>query len=243
MYTAKVGIALNCFQLPEAPSRNSSSDRSLGCQTSWDLVFRALGALRAVFPLGNRQDKRAGGSTAATAHISRVPTRSIDRHASGSRRGDHSSSNRGLQLRTACDQSAQIGSVDDHNGGRNKLSAIHMENKALLHFSQRNRTGGKGSNDRDWTSASTQRIDGVAGLKEQRGEHEHAERPQKGTDSFHRGSYHRPAYIKDSQPVAPLRRSNLPMERCGGCQFSLSHGQPGSYARPESLQSDKMRSR
>ncbi len=144
------------------------------------------------FPLSNSQGKRAASSTAATAHISSDPAGSVDRDAGGSRRGDYSGGNRGLQLRTACDQSAQIGSIDDHNGGRNKVSAIHMENKVLLHFSQRNRAGGKGSNDRRRSSASTQRIDGVAGLEEQQGEHEHAERPQKGADSSHRGSYHRP---------------------------------------------------
>jgi hypothetical protein len=145
MYTAKVGIAPNRFFAQINPW---VAKRRRTKQSSRPLRFEE------VFPLGNRQDERAAGPTAATAYISRVPAGSVDRHTGGSGRGDHSGINRDLQLRTACDQSVQIGSVEDHNGGRNKLSAIHIENKVLLHFSQRNRAGRKGSNDRGWPSAS-----------------------------------------------------------------------------------------
>jgi hypothetical protein len=154
------------------------------------LVFKALSFEKVL--LGYSQDERAAGPTAATAHISRIPAGSVDRHIDGSRRGDHGGSNRELQLRTACNQSVQIASVDGHNGGRNKISAIHIEHKALLHFSQRNRAGGKGSDDRGWPSASAQRIKGVARLEDQQGERKHTERLPEGADSFHRGSYHRP---------------------------------------------------
>ena len=80
------------------------------------MAFKAPAPL-GVFPLGNSQNERAAGSTAATAQISRVPAGSVDRHIDASRRGDHGGSNRDLQLRTACDQGVQIVSVDDHNGG------------------------------------------------------------------------------------------------------------------------------
>jgi hypothetical protein len=183
MYTAKGDIALNCVfgWLPPALSRSATQppeaqneilaqmDPRVGKRRALSNV-QSPGASRRSFRLGNSQDERVAGSTAATAQISRVPAGSVDHHTGGSRRGYHSGSNRHLQLRTARDHGVQIGSVDDHNRRRNKFGAIHIENKALLHFSQRNRAGGKGSNDRGWPSASAQRIERVAALEDQRGE-------------------------------------------------------------------------
>jgi len=187
MYTAKVGTELRfrvaspcfeskCHSAPRKPQDEilAQMDRSVAERRASNV--QNPGVLRRAFRLGNRQNERVASSTAGTAQISRVPAGGVDRHTGGSSRGDHSRSNRDLQLRTACDQSVQISSVDDHDRRRNKFGAIHTENKALLHFSQRNRVGGKGSNDRGRPSASTQRIDGVAALEDQRGEQEHTER-------------------------------------------------------------------
>jgi len=62
--------------------------------------------LLASYCLGDSQDKSAAGSTARAAKITRVPARSIDRHACRSESGDHGGRNRGLQLLAARGKSA-----------------------------------------------------------------------------------------------------------------------------------------
>src|SRR5258708_7648529 len=70
------------------------------------------------------------------------------------------------------------------------MTAIHRENKALLHLRERNRAGGQRSNDRGWPGTSACGIQCIAALQDQRDEQKRAERSQEGTDSFHTGSYH-----------------------------------------------------
>src|ERR1039458_8389048 len=80
--------------------------------------------------------------------------------------------------------------VDDPDRRRNKLTTIHGENKALLHFSERNRAGRKRTNDRGWPSTSARGIECVAGLEDEHGEQKRTEGSQESADSFHTGSYH-----------------------------------------------------
>jgi hypothetical protein len=70
------------------------------------------------------------------------------------------------------------------------MTAIHRENKALLHFSKSNRDRGKRPDDRGWPGTAAQRIERVAALENQQGEQDGAERSQESADLFQAASYH-----------------------------------------------------
>ena len=142
--------------------------------------------------LGDRQDQGLTGSAARTADIACSPARSIDLHAGGSSSGDHCGRDRGLQLLTAGSQSGNVRTVDDHDRRRNKLTAVHNQQKALLYLRERNRARGNGCNDRRWPRTSAQGIDRVAALEHKQGEQCHAERCQESADSVHSRMVHPP---------------------------------------------------
>ena len=122
-----------------------------------------------VFHLSDRQDEGVAGSTARAAHVARVPARSVDRHVCGSRSGDQGGRDRDLQLLTARDRGAQRSPVDDHDGGRNKVTTVHNEWKALLHLGERIRAGSERRNDRGWPGAPANDIESAAPLEDEQG--------------------------------------------------------------------------
>ena len=119
------------------------------------------------FHLRDGQDQGLAGSTTGTANIARVPGRGVDRHVGGSRTGDQGGGDRDLQLLTAQDLRGERGPVDDDDRGRNKMTPIHSEQKALLlHLSEGDRGGGERGNDRGRPSASAQGIQCIAALQD-----------------------------------------------------------------------------
>lgn len=107
------------------------------------------------------------GSTAGAAQRARVPARGVDGHLSGAGGGDHGGGDRDFQLRTAYNRGVLRLPVDIPHRSRNELTAIHRENKALLHLSEGNGAGRKRSNDRCGAGASAQGIQRVTALKDQ----------------------------------------------------------------------------
>ena len=78
-------------------------------------------------------------STAGAAEIAGVPAWSVDAHGGGSRTGDHGGCECDLQLFIAHDLGADRRPVDDDEGRRKNVTAIHREKKALLHLSEGDR--------------------------------------------------------------------------------------------------------
>ena len=58
------------------------------------------------------------------------------------------------------------------------MATIYGEQKALLHFPERNRARRKGPNDRRWPSFSAEGIEGVAALEHKQRQRKDAERSQ-----------------------------------------------------------------
>ena len=128
--------------------------------------------------------------TARAAQRTRVSGGSIDVYFGGSGSGDCGGRDRDCQLLIAGYRGGLRRSIDIHNGGRNKLAAVHREDISLLHLSERNRAGGERCNDRTWASASAQGVERIAALKNQQSQRDCNELQQEGTDSFHSRSYH-----------------------------------------------------
>jgi hypothetical protein len=169
----------------------SASTSSDGHSSTRPLFFRFV-SFDVWRCLGDRQNQRLTGSAAGAADIACSPARSIDLHAGGSSSGDHCGRDRGLQLLTAGSQSGNVRTVDDHDRRRNKLTAVHNQQKALLYLRERNRARGNGCNDRRWPRTSAQGIDRVAALEHKQGEQCHAERCQESADSVHSRMVHPP---------------------------------------------------
>ena len=143
------------------------------------------------FCLRDGQDEGVAGSTAGAAQIARGPARSVDGHAGGSRAGDQGGCDCDLQLLTAQDLRAERRPVDDHDGRRNQVTAIHREKKALLHLSEGDRAFRERRNGRSRPGASAQGIECIAALEDQHSEQQRADRPQRSVNSFHTASYTR----------------------------------------------------
>jgi hypothetical protein len=171
--------------------------------------------------LHDSQDERAAGSTARAAKITRVPARSIDRHACCSCCGDYGSRNRGLQLLTARGSGFQRCAVDDHHRGRNEITALHSEKKALLHFSERNRRDRKRPNDRCWPSTSAEGIECVAALKNEQDKENGAQKSKVPQRRFTVVRHHRP--IRGFRQSGGHRNAALDL-------LGTSIGLPGSSA-------------
>lgn len=129
-------------------------------------------------------------SPARTAQRAGVPGGSVDLYLGCSRSGDRGGRDRDCQLFAARYRGALRGSIDVHNGSRNKLAAVHRKEIPLLHLTERDRAGGKGRDDRGWASASTQGVERIAALEDQQSKRHRNERQQEGTDSSHSRSYH-----------------------------------------------------
>jgi hypothetical protein len=135
-----------------AETGKSASERGVRLRLTFDCCLCS----------GDSQGEGAAGSAAGAAEITRVPARSMNRHARFSRSRDNSGRDSDLQLLTAHDLSAHVGAVDDYDRGRDKLTAIHGKKNSLLHLSESNSAGRKRSDHRDGPRTSTQRVECVA---------------------------------------------------------------------------------
>ena len=128
--------------------------------------------------LGNSQSEAAAGPTAFAAEISRVPTRSIDGDVRCSRARDQCGRESGLQLLTANHRGGYRRPINDDDGSRNEVAAVHSENSALLHLRKLNRGRREGRDCRGWSGASAQGVYGVAGWEGQQ-----TTKPQSATNA------------------------------------------------------------
>jgi len=68
------------------------------------------------------------------------------------------------------------------------VTAIHRQNKALLHFGKRNGGDRKRGNGWGGPSASTRGIERVAGLEDEQGKQDRGDGPQESENSSHGAS-------------------------------------------------------
>ena len=141
--------------------------------------------------LGNSQSEAAAGPTAFAAEISRVPTRSIDGDVRCSGARDQCGRESGLQLLAANHRGGYRRPIYDDDGRRNKVTAIHSENSALLHLRKLNRGRREGRDCRGRSGASAQGVYGVAGWEGQQ-THQTPKRNERSLPAggtLHRSSY------------------------------------------------------
>jgi hypothetical protein len=144
----------------------------------------------------NRQDKSIAGAAAVAASVACVSAGSIDRHVCPSWTGNHGGGDCDLQLLAAYDLCSHRCAVDEHDGRRNKLTAIYRERKALLYLSEcrgavRKRTDGWGR-----AGTSAQGIQCIAAGKHQQDEQKCAAGPRESAESSHATSYTRASSFK-----------------------------------------------
>ena len=81
--------------------------------------------------------------------------------------------------------------INDDDGSRNKVTAIHSQNSALLHLRKLNRGRREGRDCRGWSGASAQGVYGVAGWQGQQ-THQTPKRNERSLPAggtLHRSSY------------------------------------------------------
>ena len=142
-----------------------------------------------IIRLGDGQDEGVAGSTAGTAQVGGASAGSGDRYVGSSGSGNHRGCDGDLHLLAAEDLRSELRPVDDYNGGRDQVTAVHGEQETLLHLGERDGVGGERGNGWGRTGASAQRVQCFAALKDQHGEQQCAERPQRSADWFHTASY------------------------------------------------------
>jgi len=87
------------------------------------------------------KDQPAAGATACAADISGAAARSLNGHVDRARAGDHARGQGDAKLLIAGDRGAQGLAVDEHDRGRDELTAIDRESHTFFDVRKADGTG------------------------------------------------------------------------------------------------------